>query len=161
MVRDIFVIKSLLLAIIIASWFYWLAAWYLARAFFRAPPKTHETFNPSVWLLKPVKGAEGGDEALYQNFASFCRQDYEDLEIVFGVADADDPAVRVIRRIERDFPQHRIRLIIGRSIGANPKTSLMHHLSLAASGEVLLMSDGDIRVSSDYCTRLIGPLADP
>jgi ceramide glucosyltransferase len=150
--------RDLLLVIVIASWVYWLMAWYLVRAFFKRGRRGREDFRPSVSLLKPVRGA---DEDLYENLASFCRQDYENFEVLFGVADASDPAIAVIRKIERDFPELRIKLVMGPSVGANPKVSLLRHLSQHAHSEVLVASDSDIRVTPDYLARVVRPLKDP
>ena len=47
---------------------------------------------PAVTVLKPLCGAEPG---LYENLRSFCQQDYPEFQIVFGVSDPDDPALRV------------------------------------------------------------------
>src|ERR1041384_4446802 len=143
---------------IIASWVYWLMAWYLVRAFFRGSTGKDQEFCPTVSLLKPVKGA---DEDLYENLASFCRQDYPNFEVLFGVAEASDSAVPVIRRIERDFPDLKIQLIVGPPVGINPKVSLLRHLSRHAQGEVLVASDSDIRVTPDYLARVVRPLKDP
>jgi ceramide glucosyltransferase len=56
---------------------------------------------PSITVLKPVKGDEDG---LYENLASFAKQDYPDYEIRIGAEDAVDPALEVARRV-RLVPQ--------------------------------------------------------
>ncbi|NOZ29420.1 MAG: glycosyltransferase [Chloroflexi bacterium] len=139
------------------SWIYWLVAWWHVRAFFRDPSEPDHDFAPPVSILKPIKGL---DAQAYQNFASFCQQDYPDFELIFGVADSSDPAVPIVQRLQRDFPQHNIRLIVTPAIGTNPKASILHGLAAQARHETLVISDSDIRVSSDYLRRVVAPLAD-
>ena len=63
-----------------------------------------------VSILKPVKGMDGDS---YDNFASFCCQEYPgDVQLVFAVASPDDPVVAVIRQLMADFSNHDIRLVI-------------------------------------------------
>lgn len=50
---------------------------------------------------KAVAGAEPG---LYERLRSFCELSAPVLQIICGVRDADDPAVAVVRRLQREFP---------------------------------------------------------
>src|SRR6202795_5280151 len=56
---------------------------------------------PPVTLLKPLCGAEPG---LYEHLRSFCRQDYPEFQLVFGVRDPGDPACAVGKRLAGGFP---------------------------------------------------------
>lgn len=151
------IIESLLLLLTIASWVYWVIAWWHVRSFFRARPELPRDFTPPVSILKPVKGL---DPEAYQNFVSFCTQDYPDFELLFGVADPSDPAVPIVRQLQQNFPEHSIRLCVTPSIGMNRKASILHGLAAQARYETLVISDSDIRVTPDYLRRVVAPLAD-
>ena len=69
---------------------------------------TQSRYCPAITLLKPVCGMEPG---LYENLRSFCDQDYPDYQVVFGVRDAQDPAIAVIERIIKEFPQRDLSLV--------------------------------------------------
>jgi ceramide glucosyltransferase len=116
------------------------------------------TDPPPVTILKPLKGP-GID--LYANLASFCRQDYPRYQIVFGVIDPNDPAVAVVRRLRRDFPERDIVLAVGDAPGANRKIANLRHMMSHARHDVLVLSDSDIRVRADYLRTLVAPLVDP
>jgi len=151
-------IKVLLMLIIAAGWIYWLTALILVYDFFRLRENgAAEGFTPAVSILKPVKGL---DYQAYENFASFCRQDYPEYEVVFGVADAADPSVPVIQRIQRDFPERNVRLVVGEAFGTNRKASLLHHMAGAARYDILVVSDSDMRATPDYLRRVVAPLVD-
>jgi len=149
--------ETLLMLLILAGWLYWLVALLLVYDFFRPRPEPGQSFMPPVSVLKPVKGV---DFEAYENFASFCQQDYPDYELIFGVADSADPIVPVIERLKRDFPECHIRLIVAVTFGANRKASLLHHLAGEAQHEVLVVSDSDMRVTPDYLKQVVAPLAD-
>lgn len=150
-------LQKVLLLFIFASWLYWLIACLLVSDFFRSRPQPSAGFTPPVSILKPVRGL---DAQAYENFASFCRQDYPDFELLFGVADPTDPAVPVIERLQRDFPHCRIRLITAQVFGANQKACILHYLAGQAQHEILVLSDSDTRVTPDYLRRVVAPLAD-
>ena len=148
-----------LVFLVLLSGCYWVAAWWATRRFLGAPPVTPPAgWSPRVSVLKPLKGV---DSEAYENFASYCRQDYSDFELLFGVADEDDPAVAVVRRLQQDFPERSIRLIVIRGESQNPKCATLIELTRAARGDVFVISDSDIRVPLDYLSRVVGPLADP
>jgi ceramide glucosyltransferase len=116
-------------------------------------------FAPPVSVLKPVRGA---DPEAYENFRSLCVQDYPAFEIIFGVADASDPAVKVIERLIADHPQHAIRLVVcPRMLGANRKVSSLIQMLSQAQHSHVIIADSDIRVPADYLRRILAPLADP
>lgn len=49
--------------------------------------------NHPVSVLKPLHGAE---PRLYENLQSFCAQIHASYELIFGVHDAEDPAIAVV-----------------------------------------------------------------
>ncbi|MDB5291524.1 MAG: hopanoid biosynthesis associated glycosyl transferase protein HpnI [Phycisphaerales bacterium] len=141
-----------------AGWAYWAAAWWTTRAFLRRGARpARSAFQPRVSILKPLKGVDAHG---YENLASFCRQIYSDYQILFGVASPSDPAADLVRQLQREFPRRDIRLIVAGPLGANPKSATLHALTNEATGDVLAISDADIRVVPDYLSRITAPLAD-
>ncbi len=137
--------------------YYALAALASLRFFLRERAKKLADFTPPVSLLKPVRGVDFGS---YENFASFCRQDYPGYEILFGVNDAADPAVPLIQRLIAEFPARTIRLFIGsEQPGANRKVAKLASLAREARHEILVLSDGDVRVGPRYLREVVAPLA--
>jgi len=131
-----------------------LAAW---RFFKRERARVLPDYTPPVSVLKPVRGADFGS---YENFASFCRQEYPDYEILFAVKGDDDPAVPLIRRIIAEFPERRIRLLVGAEhLGANRKVNKLARLAREAQNEVLVLTDGDVRVGPYFLHQVVAPLA--
>jgi ceramide glucosyltransferase len=113
--------------------------------------------TPPVSILKPLKGA---DREMYESFRSHCLQDYPEYEIIFGVSEPDDPAVDFVRKLQREFPDRAINLIVcSEKLGANVKVSNLQQMLAAARCEYLLVNDSDIRVASDYLQRVMIPLA--
>jgi ceramide glucosyltransferase len=118
-----------------------------------------KNFTPPVSLLKPVHGIDFGS---VENFESFCRQNYPDYEILFAVNDDSDPAVPLIRATAAKFPERNIRLISGApQVGANKKVNNLIELNRAASHEIVILTDGDVRVLPNYLREVVAPFADP
>lgn len=142
-----------------APFAYYLAAILAARRFFRRERKYKlRNYTPPVSLLKPVRGV---DFASYENYASFCRQDYPDYEILFAVNDAADPAVPLILRLIAEFPDRKIRLLIGaENLGANRKVNKLARLSCEAQHEILVLTDGDVRVGPNYLREVVAPFVE-
>src|ERR1044071_5812867 len=150
----------ILLLVVFCSAIYHLLCLFSAAMFFRDRPKKspQPPFTPPVTILKPVRGV---DDRAYDCWVSCCRQNYPDYEIIFGVRDADDPAIELIEKLKQEFPQRSIKLIINpHSIGVSAKVSNLHNIFPEAAHEVLVISDSDILVGADYLSSVVAPLAD-
>lgn len=158
MTRVLVVRTVLLLAC--APFAYYLVALETARRFFsRWKPAIDARFTPPVSVLKPIRGL---DPNAFDDFASFCRQDYPAYEILFVVGDDRDPAVPVIERLIREFPGRSITLLIGApDLGPSGKINGLCRLAREARHELLVVSDGDIAVPADYLRRVVAPFRDP
>jgi len=146
----------------VSSSIYYLICLWSARAFL-GDRKAGETGGqthvfPPVSILKPLKGT---DPDIYGSFRSHCLQNYSEYEIIFGVSDPDDPAVASVEQLQREFPDHAIRLVVSPNrLGANLKVSNLEQMLQAARYQHLLVNDSDVRVEGDYLRRIIAPLAD-
>ncbi len=137
-----------------------LALFAEARHLRRRRIQSHETarsFQPGVSILKPVKGL---DPNTYEAFVSQASQNYPSFEIIFGVRDSLDAAVPVIHRLQQEFPEISIRLIVSRTNAPNRKVGILMDLASHAIYPVWVVNDGDIKVTPDYLRSVIAPLCD-
>jgi ceramide glucosyltransferase len=122
-----------------------------------APARGRE--QPSISVLKPVHGLEPG---LEENLRSFCAQDYGSFEVVFGVHDAGDPALEVVRRVVARNPE-RTRVVIGDGTVPfrNPKIANVAAMLPGTGGEIVVIADSDMRVGAGYLDALAAAFDDP
>jgi ceramide glucosyltransferase len=129
------------------------------RFFLRERKRTLGEFAPPVSVLKPVHGV---DFASYENFLSFCRQNYSRYEILFCVNDLSDSAVPLILRLIAAHPQLSIRLLLGaEELGSNRKVNNLVLLAKEARYELLVQSDGDVAVGPNYLREVAALFEDP
>jgi ceramide glucosyltransferase len=131
-----------------------MAAW---RFFSRERARQLAEFFPPISILKAVRGV---DFATWENYASFCRQDYPQYEIIFALNDAEDPAGAVVRRLMEEFPQRDMRLLVGaEELGTNRKVNKLARMAAEARYEILALSDGDVRVGPRYLREVAASFA--
>ena len=141
------------------------SCWFLtlvAAPFFRRRKgprsRAFETLPP-VTILKPVCGVE---KNLSENLRTACEQDYPDYQVVYSTQRSDDPAIGLLREIEREFGSARVSVVISdKHVGANGKINNLSGALAAARHDILVISDSDVRLRPDYLRAIVGPLADP
>ncbi len=150
------------LIVALSPFAYYVLATYCGWEYFRKLrklPPLDPSFAPPASILKPVRGL---DREAYENFASFCRMDYPEFEILFAVSDPDDPVIPVIEKLQRDFPNCAIRLLVGvAELGSNRKVNNLCKLAQEAKYDLLVMNDSDVRVERDYLWEVVTPFANP
>lgn len=160
-------VRWAILALALGPLIYYVIGIYSAGRFFRVAhrcssrsPLTSATESaPAISLLKPIRGLDPG---AYENFASFCRQDYPEFEILFAVSDLEDPAVPVVQKLIANFPERTIRLIAASErLGANTKVSNLCRLVREARYELLVITDSDVRVEPGYLRSVAETFRDP
>ncbi len=115
---------------------------------------------PSVTLLKPLKGCETATEDCLRSW--FVQQYPAKVQILFGVAAADDPVCAIVRRLLEEFPARDAQLVVCESLaGANAKVSQLVELDRLAKHNLLVISDADVRVPPDLLANVLAPLQEP
>jgi ceramide glucosyltransferase len=144
----------------IAGCGYLLGAALLTDRFARKPSSTPHASTPGVTILKPLHGAEPG---LLANLASFCTQNYGGpVQIILGVQDPRDEAIAVVERLRAEHPDRRFDLIVDTTMhGLNRKVSNLVNMWRCVEHEVVIVADSDIRVDSDYLSRVVAALEEP
>jgi ceramide glucosyltransferase len=113
---------------------------------------------PPVSILKPLKGT---DPQMYESFHSHCQLDYPEYEVIFGISEADDPALALVEKLKAEFPQRAIHVVVcSLNLGTNRKVSNLAQMLTTARYEHLIVNDSDIRVEPDYLQRIMAPFAD-
>ncbi len=114
---------------------------------------------PPVTVLKPLYGSE---PLLEEALESFCTQDYPQMQILFGVRDADDPAIAIVRRLQERHPHLDMELVVDPALhGLNRKISNLMNILPRARHEILVISDSDIHVRPDYLQHIVSALHQP
>lgn len=132
---------------------------YAARRFFRHVAVRRKPARlPPVSILIPLCGV---DFKALANYTSFCRQDYPQFQIVFGVQDPHDPSIIVVRQLMSLFPDNDLELVVSSaSLGQNPKVSNLNNMLPRAKHECLVITDSDIRVGRDFLREIIAELSE-
>jgi len=148
-----------LLAVSLLGVLYTIGSGFAVRWLFSktAPPLVHA---PPVTILKPLCGDEAG---LFERVVQFCTQDYAGpVQIIFGVREAADAAVPVVRRLIAAYPQADIVLVIDERVyGSNLKISNLMNMERRVRYDTLVVADSDVSVTPDYLTQLMATLCQP
>jgi ceramide glucosyltransferase len=114
---------------------------------------------PPVTLLKPLRGADG---ETWRCLESWLKQEYAGtVQVLFGVASADDPACEMARRLAAERPERDAQLVLcSESLGMNAKVSTLIQLQRVAKHELVVVSDADVHVPTDFLANIVAPLRD-
>jgi ceramide glucosyltransferase len=127
------------------------------RAFAKVPESL-----PGVTLFKPLHGAEPGLEG---NLRSFFEQDYgadlSRVEILFCARTLDDAGMQIARRVAAQYPGVTSRFLVsGEPWAANAKACSMTVMAKAATHDLWVISDSDVRVDRGYLRHVVLPFRD-
>jgi ceramide glucosyltransferase len=114
-----------------------------------------------VSVLKPLKAL---DDALEENLASFAALGGVSYEVILSAESEADPAVPVARKVMARYPEAPFRLVVGgprRTGVSNPKVERLVAAERAASGEILFVSDSNVRVGPDDVRATVALFDDP
>lgn len=130
----------------------------IRRARENPPP---EPAWPFVALIVPCKGAEAG---LADHLAAHLEHDYPTYEVIFTVANADDPAVAVIRQVIAAHPHVPAQVVIATRLPHCVEKTANQIAALAAvdpRAEVLAFADSDGQpLHRSWLRELVRPAVD-
>jgi ceramide glucosyltransferase len=134
--------------------------WLAARRFPLHQRAADTSYAPGITLLKPLKGC---DAETRECLRSWLLQKYAGpVQVLFGVASADDPVCEVVRELLKANPRCEAELVVcDEALGPNAKVSTLIQLQRRANHDVLIVSDADVRAPSDLLANLVAPLRDP
>ncbi len=146
---------TLLEGLVLIGVAYLVAAAIAVRQFAaRTPPRA--PVEEAATILKPLHGK---DAELYENLRSFCIQRYSTYQIVFGVRNADDAAIPIVRRLIAELPEKDLALVIDpRVAGTNYKVSNLENMMAQAKHDILVIADSDMHVAPDYLAAVTASL---
>lgn len=117
-------------------------------------------FAPPTTLICPCKGLDSDLEA---NLLALVEQDHLELEVIFVVADAADPARPVCERLASSSRGRARVVVAGPTAGRGEKVNnLLAGVAAArAKSEVFVFADSDGRPARHWVRTLVAHLAEP
>ncbi len=138
------------------------------RGPFAASPAGRTPFRPGassrgtrLSILKPLSGL---DDELRENLESFARLEGIPCEVSHSAESEHDQAVAVAREVMARFPEAPFRLVVGgpsRSRLVNRKVERLVAAAREARGEILLVSDSNVRVRPTDPAETVALFDDP
>ena len=119
-------------------------------------------FLPAISVLKPLHGTEPG---LERNLETFFEQQYPaPFELLFCARHETDLGLQLARSVGERYPGVNAQYVTcGEPIPQfhNAKVYSFEKLDSIAKNDILITSDADVRVASDYLLRMVQNLRDP
>ncbi len=107
---------------------------------------------PPITVLKPLKGMEF---EIRENLVSFFELQYPKFELLFNVAEANDPVIPVIQELMKLYPQVDATLTVGEVVvGHNPKINNLILSYEKGKYDWNVIIDSNIRVSKPYLKHI-------
>lgn len=115
-------------------------------------------FTPALSLLKPLHGDEPDLEA---HLTTFFEQDYPAYEILFCARSTEDAGLAIARRVAARYPSIPTKFLsTGEPLYINAKVASLELMDAEAAHEIYVISDSDVRVTTDYLRSVALPFAD-
>ncbi|KAL7321078.1 Ceramide glucosyltransferase [Mucor circinelloides] len=112
-----------------------------------------------VSIIRPLKGV---DLELEANLRSSFIQNYPKFEVIFSVASAKDPAIKIVEKLRKEYQHVDSRLIVGdHPVGINPKINNMLESYKTAKYDILWVLDSNVHVDRDTLGRSVDQLMLP
>jgi ceramide glucosyltransferase len=127
----------------------------------RSEERAEAAFLPALSVLKPLHGTEPG---LEQNIETFFQQEYPKFELLFCARHDSDEGLQVARQVGERYPQvdaHYVTCGEPTPKFHNAKVYSLAKLNSVAKNELLITSDADVRVRTDYLLRMVQYLKNP
>ena len=115
--------------------------------------------QPGVSIMKPCAGA---DDDLEGCIESYCALRYPNMQLVFGVRDANDKAYPIIEKVRARHPELDIAVILsGEGRHPSPKVNNLEAMAPHAKHELFWLSDSNTRVHPDTLASMVEEIQQP
>ena len=149
-----------LILLLLAALAYQILALVSLWRFFKKPlSRLASADSPGITIFKPVKGLAPESRKCLESFLTL---DYQPYQVLFGVSDPADPAWPLLESLCQAAPPGRVQAVLcPETWGHNPKVSTLRQLEPLARYNLLVVADGDVKVSPDFLDRMAAAFREP
>ncbi len=116
-------------------------------------------FTPPVSILKPLHGSP---PYLEECLEGYFRLDYPVYEVIFCARRADDAGLAVARKLSERYPRIPVTILnSGEPPWMNARCYSLHLMAKAAQHDLLVATDADIPVGTEYLRKMVSSFRDP